>query len=214
MNVRIVPLFLAMALLLALPGYSLAAGKNADSPAAQFVQKLGDKALTSLTAHGLPKGERSRRVRTLLRENFDITTIGRFVLGGHWREASEAQRAEYTRLFENMIVETYTRRFAEYSGQSFKVLGTTPSSGGADTIVKSQILQKDGPPVDVDWRVRDKGGMKIVDVLVDNISMSVTQRDDFDGVIQAGGGDIEALLSTLRKRQTGDSGTAQQASKH
>ncbi|TAL33869.1 MAG: ABC transporter substrate-binding protein [Alphaproteobacteria bacterium] len=211
---RIIPLFLAMTLLLALPAYSQAAGKNIDSPAAQFVQKLGDKALTSLTAQGLPKGERSRRVRTLLRENFDITTIGRFVLGGHWREATDKQRAEYTKLFENMIVETYTRRFADYSGQSFKVLGAAPSSGGGDTIVKSQILQKDGPPVDVDWRVRDKGGMKIVDVLVDNISMSVTQRDDFDGVIQAGGGDIEALLSTLRKRQSGESNTSKQASKH
>jgi phospholipid transport system substrate-binding protein len=211
---RIIPLFLALTLLLALPGYSLAAGKNTDSPAAHFVQKLGDKALTSLTAHDLPKGERARRVRTLLRENFDIATIGRFVLGMHWRDATEAQRAEYNRLFENMIVETYTRRFAEYSGQSFKVLGTSPSSGGADTMVKSQILQKNGPPVDVAWRVRDKGSLKIVDVLVENISMSQTQRDDFDGVIQAGGGQIEALLSTLRKRQTGDSDTSKQASKH
>src|SRR4051812_48329199 len=98
---------------------ALAAGKNLDSPAAVFVQKLGDKALTSLTAKGLPKGERSRRVRTLLRENFDIPTIGRFVLGRHWGEATDAQRAEYVNLFEDMIVETYTQRFAEYSGQSF-----------------------------------------------------------------------------------------------
>lgn len=213
-TVRMIPLLLAMTMLLMLPGYAFASGKNLDSPAAAFVQKLGDKALTSLTAHELSKAERSRRVRTLLRENFDIPTIGRFVLGGHWREATDKQRAEYTSLFENMIVETYTRRFAEYSGQSFKVLGTAPSSGGGDTIVTSQIMQKDGPPVDVDWRVREKGGSaKIVDVLVDKISMSVTQRDDFDGVIQAGGGKIEALLDTLRKRQS-DSGATKQASKH
>ncbi|MEZ0224051.1 MAG: phospholipid-binding protein MlaC [Alphaproteobacteria bacterium] len=213
MTMRMIPLFLAMTLLLMLPGATFA-GKNADSPCAQFVQKLGDKALTSLTARELSKAERSRRVRTLLRENFDIPTIGKFVMGGHWREATEAQRAEYNRLFENMIVETYTRRFAEYSGQSFKVLGTAPSSGGADTIVTSQILQKNGPPVDVDWRVREKGGSsKIVDVLVEKISMSVTQRDDFDGVIQAGGGKIEALLEALRKRQS-DNGTSKQAAKH
>lgn len=182
-------------------------GKNLDSPAAVFVQRLGDKALTSLTAKGLPKGERSRRVRTLLRDNFDIKTIGRFVLGRHWNEATEAQRSEYVSLFEDMIVETYTQRFAEYSGQSFKVIGTE-GSGGNDTTVASQILQNGGPPVDVKWRVRDKAGsMKIVDVLVDEISMSQTQRDDFDGVIQAGGGNIEALLASLRKHKVSVAGT-------
>ncbi len=175
--------------------------KGADSPAVAFVQKLGDKALTSLTAKGLPKAERARRVRALLEENFDIHTIGRFVLGTHYREATDAQRDEYFKLFENMIVETYTRRFQDYSGQAFKVTGAEPS-GDQDTMVSSQIMQNDGPPVDVEWRVRNKGGqMKIVDVLVEKISMSVTQRDDFDGVIESGGGKVEALLDSLRKHQ-------------
>jgi phospholipid transport system substrate-binding protein len=194
---------LSLTLILALFLFAAATpsfAKGGDSPAAGFVQKLGDKALTSLTAKGLPKGERGRRVRTLLNDNFDIPTIGKFVLGTHWKEATDAQRAEYTKLFEDMIVETYTQRFQDYSGQSFKVLSS--ESSGNDTMVMSQIVQKDGPPVDVDWRVRNKGGgMKIVDVLVDKISMSVTQRDDFDGVIQSGGGNVDALLNSLRKHQ-------------
>lgn len=195
-----VTLFLALFMLVAaLPAPAFA--KGGDSAAAQFVQRLGDKALTSLTAKGLPKGERAKRVRTLLRENFDITTIGRFTLGRHWNDATEAQRSEYVSLFEDMIVETYTQRFQEYSGQSFKVLGADASSGSGDTMVSSQILQKDGPPVDVKWRVRNKGSLKIVDVLVDEISMSQTQRDDFDGVIEAGGGKMEALLTSLRKHK-------------
>lgn len=199
MRVFSVALFLAFFLLgAALP--SAAFAKGGDSPAAQFVQRLGDKALTSLTAKGLAKGERAKRVRTLLHENFDIATIGRFTLGRHWNDATPAQRTEYVSLFEDMIVETYTQRFQEYSGQSFKVLGADASSD-SDTMVSSQILQKDGPPVDVKWRVRNKGSMKIVDVLVDEISMSQTQRDDFDGVIEAGGGKIEALLTSLRKHK-------------
>jgi phospholipid transport system substrate-binding protein len=100
-------------------------------------------------------------------------------------------------------VQTYSRRFAEYSGQYFKVTGTLPPQEGSnDTIVSSLILQQNGPPVSVDWRVRDKGGsMKIVDVVVENISMSVTQRSDFSAVIQQGGGKVEALLASLRQRQ-------------
>ena len=190
---------LALAFLTALPGLALAKGQGGDSAAATFVQGMGDKALTSLTAKDLPAGERSERVRSLLRTNFDVATIGRFVMGRGWNNATDAQRKEYMKLFEDMIVKTYTKRFADYSGQSFKVL-SSKSVSDSDALVSSQILQNDGPPVNVDWRVRNKGGqMKIVDVVVENISMSVTQRSDFESIM-GGNSDVEALLKSLRSR--------------
>jgi phospholipid transport system substrate-binding protein len=181
---------------LALPAL---AGRGANTPETQFVQRLGDKALNSLTAKELPAAERSKRVRDLLRNNFDIKTIGRFTMGSSWKKATEAQKAEYLDLFEDMIVSTYTARFADYSGQSFKVLGSAPS--GKDTVVSSQIVQKSGDPVNVGWQVRDKGaGLRIVDVTVEGISMSVTQRSDFEAIVQSGGGKVDALIASLRKR--------------
>ena len=174
------------------------AAKTDGTPAAQFVQKMGDKALTSLTDRQIADGVRATRVRSLLHENFDVQTIGRFVMGPSWKTATAAQKAQYMDLFEDMIVATYTKRFAEYSGQSFKVTGST-ATGGTDSLVKSQILQKDGPPVMVDWRVRNKGGsFKVVDVVVESISMTMTQRDDFAGVINSKG--IDGLLNVLRQR--------------
>ena len=179
----------------------LATGAPAgNDAAAQFVQKMGDKALSSLTGRDINMAERETRVRDLLRNNFDVPTIGRFALGTHWKAATEAERAEYMKLFESMIVKTYAQRFSEYEGQEFKVGGTTPA--GKDFLVASQILQDGGPAVIVEWRVRDSGsGMKVIDVLVEGISMSVTQRSDFSSVIQQGGGKMSALLSSLRSHQ-------------
>jgi phospholipid transport system substrate-binding protein len=177
--------------------------KAINSPAAGFVRQLGDKALSSLTAKELPEAERAQRVRALLRENFDIQAIGKFVLGTHWKEATDAQRDEYFKLFEDMIVRTYTQRFADYSGESFKVTGDAePSGKEQDSMISSVIQQKNGaPPINIDWRVRSEGGgMKVADVLVDNVSMSVTQRADFDSVIQNGGGKVEALLASMRQK--------------
>ena len=174
------------------------AAKTDGTPAAQFVQTMGDKALTSLTDRQIADGVRATRVRSLLHENFDVQTIGRFVMGPSWKKATPAQKSQYLSLFEDMIVATYTKRFAEYSGQSFKVTGSS-SAGGSDSLVKSQILQKDGPPVMVDWRVRNKdGGFKVVDVVVESISMTMTQRDDFAGVISSKG--IDGLIDVLRQR--------------
>lgn len=173
------------------------AGK-ADTPASSFVQNMGNKALTSLTAKEISAAERETRVRSLLRENFDVQTIGRFVMGPAWKDATEAQKTQYMDLFEDMIVGTYSQRFADYSGQSFEVTGSKELSE-KDSLVKSKIVQKDGPPVLVDWRVRAKNGsLKVVDVIVEDISMSVTQKSDFTSVIQSSG--VEGLIKTLKKR--------------
>lgn len=171
-----------------------------EQAAADFVRGLGEKALTSLTTKNLDKAEREKRVRSLLRSYFDVNTIARFTLGPNWRNATEAERNEYIKLFENMIVSTYAQRFSEYQGQELKV-GTATRASERDIIVKSQIIQQGGPPVAVDWRVRGTAGnYKIIDVIVEGISMSVTQRSDFAAVIQSGGGKVEALLQSLRQR--------------
>jgi phospholipid transport system substrate-binding protein len=172
---------------------------HADAAAA-FVQSMGDKALSSLTAKELSTKERETRVRSLLRTNFDVPFIGRFVLGPHWKSATEGQKNEYFNLFEAMIVRTYAQRFSEYSGQSLKV-GASSKASASDYIVSSQIIQKGGPPLSVKWRVRNKGeGFRVIDVIVEDVSMSMTQRSDFSAVIQSGGGKIDALIDTLRKR--------------
>jgi len=164
----------------------------------QFIQQLGHTALMSLTEKNLPRSERETRVRTILRDNFDTQAIGQFALGTYWKDATDAQRKEYMSLFEDMIVKTYTSRFENYSGQTLQV-DSAVSGGGKDSIVSSQVLQKDGPPIALQWRVRDEDGkLRVVDVIVDNISMSVTQRSDFAATIQNGGGTIDALLSAMR----------------
>lgn len=167
--------------------------------AVTFVQKMGDQALTQLTDKGLNAQEREKRVRDLLRQNFDVYEIGKFALGAHWRTASEAQRSEYLKLFEDMIVGTYAQRFGEYSGQQFKVGNAKPVSD-RDTIVTSQVLQKDAPPLGIEWRVRNKNGqLKVIDVFIENVSMAITQRSDFDAVIKREG--IDGLLKNLRSRK-------------
>ena len=53
----------------------------------------------------------------------------------------------------------------------------------------------------VDWRVRIKDGKyKIVDIMVEGISMIMTQKSEFSSFIKRNGGKIDALLDELRKR--------------
>jgi phospholipid transport system substrate-binding protein len=177
-----------------------AAAAAASGPA-QFIDQLGHTALMSLTEKGIPRSEREARVREILKTNFDEAAIGKFALGTYWRDATDAQRSEYMKLFEDMIVQTYTTRFENYSGQMLKI-GESVPGGDNDSIVSSQIQQKDGPPIDVQWRVRNENGSyRVVDVVVAGVSMSVTQRSDFVSTIQNGGGKVDALLTSMRTHE-------------
>ena len=178
-------------------GVALADGVDA---AKGFIQKLGDEAVGTIAATQNDEDARLRQFRGLLNENFDVPGIGRFVLGRYWRIATPEQRDEYLKLFEESIIRTYARRFSDYSGETVSV--DKARRDGEDFILVDSLIQRpSGGPVAVTWRLLDQGGtFKIVDVVVEGVSMSVTQRSDFSSVIQSGGGNIEALLKVMRER--------------
>lgn len=167
-----------------------------------YIDKLGKDVVVLLADKDMADAKRKAGFGKLLTTNFDLKTIGRFVMGRHWREASDAQQQEYQKLFEKMVVGVYTQRFSDYSGQQLAVLGSVPAGGSSkDVFVKSEIRQAEegAPPVAVEWRVRPEGNsFKIVDAVVEGVSMSVTQRSDFDAIIAQGG--IDGLIAELKNR--------------
>ncbi|MEC7576448.1 MAG: ABC transporter substrate-binding protein, partial [Pseudomonadota bacterium] len=146
--------------------------------------------------------QKKARFKKMLDTSFDIKTIARFALGLHWKSASEKEKTEYVGLFEKMVIDVYSRRFSEYNGQEFEVIGAQ-KRGKKDFVVTSSILPPEGekgPDVRVDWRVRNRNGdLRVIDIIVEGISMGQTQRSDFAAVIQKGQGEVEYLLAELRK---------------
>ncbi|MCH8182083.1 MAG: ABC transporter substrate-binding protein [Proteobacteria bacterium] len=178
---------------------ALHAAAQAETPS-EFVATLGDSAIRMLVEEGVSPDKRIANFRELLLEGFDVPLIGRFVLGIHWRRASPEQRTEYTDLFEKFLVQSYAARLGQYGGESLRVKATR-AGGEKDTIVSTEILQRGRPPVKVDWRVRSgDASYKVVDVIVEGISMIITQRDEFSSVIRRSGGSVEGLLARLRER--------------
>jgi len=211
MRALILPLCLALLMTAgsaarAAPGAPAAAPPAADfAPVAkQFVSRLGNEALTVLSQNKGNRTAMNTRFRDLLGRNFDVPWIGRFVLGRYWREASPAQQTEYLALFEKLIIQTYSDRFDAYAGEKFEVFDSKLDKDG-DAMVDSRISPPgNAPPVGVSWRVR-KGDQtpRVIDVVVEGVSMAVTQRQEFATVIGRQGGAIEGLLVELRKKTGG-----------
>lgn len=168
-----------------------------------FVKGLADRAIAVLKADA-PKAQRDKVFEDILREGFDIKAIAIFCVGGYWNKMTEQERQGYLSLFEKLIVQTYSSRMASvYNGQNLEI-GAARPDGKAGSWVTSQIVS--GNPADqslrIDWRVRqvDGKGLKIIDVVVTNISMVVTQRDDFVGILQRNNGNIPEFIGMLRDK--------------
>ena len=170
----------------------------AADPAA-VISNLGNRALEVLDKNTTP-AQRVARFHELFREDFDVPNIARFVLGRYWKTATPEQQEEFVKLLEDYIALVYSSQLAAYRGETFKVTGSRPDSGG--TIVASEIIRPTGaPPVKVDWHLTDRdGAYKINDVAVDGISMAVTQRSEFASVIQRSGGQVQGLIIQLREK--------------
>lgn len=168
----------------------------AHDDAQAHVQALADSALSILREEEVSLDERETTFRELLRAGFNLEAIGNLALARNRLDASPTELEEYHSLFAEFVLARYSMLMGGYAGESFTILDAQ-DSGRRDVMVLSEISRPGGDVLRAAWRVRDyDGAPKIIDVQVENISMVISQRDEFNAVIQRGG--FEALLESLR----------------
>ncbi|MCA1908265.1 MAG: ABC transporter substrate-binding protein [Magnetospirillum sp.] len=172
----------------------------APGDAGAFIQSLAESAMNTVAVKDLADSERVNRFRSLFVNTFDLPEISRFVLGRYWRAANDAQKAEFQKLFEDIQVYTWTRRFKEYNGETLE-LGGVKGEGEGDFIVDSQMKRAKLSPINVSWRVRRVGEtFRILDIIVEGASMAITFRSDYGAVLSSQGGKVDGLLDVMRKK--------------
>ena len=76
------------------------------TPNGKFVQDLGDNAIAVIADKKITKEQRSDRFRDILRNSFDLQTIGRFVLGRSWNAATLNEPWRYSLQFVESVLRT------------------------------------------------------------------------------------------------------------
>ncbi|MEQ8664145.1 MAG: ABC transporter substrate-binding protein [Rhodospirillales bacterium] len=166
-----------------------------------IVEEMSADAVQKLTDQTIDRKARKQRMREMMNRYFNIEGIARWVLGRHWRNATDAERSEYLVLYEDLMIETYVDRFASYQGESLTI-GKVDIRDGKDAIVSTVFNRpNEDSPIAVDWRVREyEGTFKVIDIMIEGVSMGQTQRSEFASAIKSVDGDLGAFLSSLRDR--------------
>lgn len=171
----------------------------AETPSA-FIEGMADKGVGLLTNQTLTDADKTAQFKAILSNYFDARLIGRWVLGRSWRAASDSEKSEYLAVFEEFLIQSYFRKFSRYySGEILVVKKEVTVSNSNDTVVFTDLVKPNGTVVvGVNWRVRKNGDtMKIIDVMVEGISMGLTQRSEFASVIRSVG--VDGLIAKLRE---------------
>lgn len=190
-------------MMLFLAGYAVSQA-NAAAPgeeAEAFIHNLATSGVAMLEKKNYSRAERDREFRHIVREGFALDAIGRFAVGRYWRQMSKDQQAEYQELFSSWLLKSYASRLGGYEGQTLEIVDSMElKNKHRDVVVRTRVIQVDGrPPIMADWRIRKFSEKpKIIDIMVEGVSMAAAQKSEFEAVIRRSG--VEGLLDDLRDR--------------
>ncbi len=183
-----------------LPALGAARAQSAGD-AAGVVKGLQDSML-GVVQHTAAMSLRQRfdALRPAIGASFDLPAMARTCYGPGWAGLTEAQRDDWTQGFGDYVAASYAARLGDFNGKGFQRDAGTISRGG-ELVVISRVILDNGPPMPIDYVVRQTSqGWRIGDILANgSISELAQWRHSLRGL--AAGGAFSAALAALRQRR-------------
>ena len=189
--------FLAVVLL----GIGTARANVDGAKAEAFVKKVTTEGIEEIINANVSQQVKDQRFAKLFNEALDLDFIGQFVLGRNWRTSTPEQRSAFIKVYRELNVKTWSQRFDDFKGKNFIFSGTTPSNSKNQIFVNSSVPMEQGEPAKVVWRVKQSGNnYKIVDIIIENVSLAITARNEYSSFIKNNPGGVDALIKDLQKK--------------
>ena len=164
-----------------------------------FVQSTVNRAADTLGGN-LSKEERIEELKKIAKDTVDIRGIGFYSLGSHRKGLSDEKKEEYSKVFEDYFMTSFSSRLAEYSNPVIEVNSKEKVNENYTLVSSTLVATEKRPAIKIEWRIYTKNPDKplIRDLIIEGLSLARTQKEEFNSIIQGAGGDIEALLANLR----------------
>ena len=183
-------------------GFTFNANAEVNAEKAEdFIKTTTAKGVEEIINANVSKEEKDKRFYNLLDGALDMEFIGQFVLGRNWRTATAEQKNDFIKVYRNLNIKTWSKRFNEFEGKNFVFKGTTPSSSKGQVFVNTEVPMDQGAPAKVLWRVREKNNdYKIVDIVIEGVSLAQASRSEYTSFIKNNPGGLNALIKDLNDR--------------
>jgi len=179
-----------------------ALAQNSLSPEA-LVRKITNDVLETVRSDkALQAGDREKALALAEQKvlpHIDFREAARLAVGRSWNSATPQQQDRLVAEFRAMLVRIYSNAIDTYRGQTLRVLPVRMAPEDADVTVRNQYLKPGRPPVLVEYAMRKTPeGWKIYDIAVENVSLVLTYRGEFDQVMRQSG--VDGLIKRMTEK--------------
>ena len=164
-----------------------------------FVQSTVNRAADTLGGNKT-KEERIIELKEIALDTVDITGIGFYSLGKHRKNLSDQQKKEYSKVFKEYFLNSFSSRLAEYSNPVIEVTSKEKINENYTIVASTLAATEKRPEIKIEWRIYTKDPAKplIRDLIIEGLSLARTQKEEFNSIITSADGDINALLDNLK----------------
>ncbi len=152
----------------------------------------------------LSEDQKRDHLTTLFQNDVDTNWIGQFALGHYWNTASAEERAAYLKEYRTYLTNSYVSKFddeASLSVEEIKIASVSPVANSSDYSAKSLILRKGEDDIHVDYLLSQTPvGCKVHDIIIENVSLLVSQRSEFQSILNSSG--IKGLTEALKNKKS------------
>lgn len=126
----------------------------------------------------------------------DTSYVAAYALGNDGRSATNAQKAAFGDAFSTYLAEKYGRRFNEFAGGQIQVQGSRAVNTYIE--VRTTAVLRNQSPFQVDFHVSDRPGRPVFfNMIIEGINMLLSERAEIGAMLDARGGNIDALIRDL-----------------
>ena len=165
-----------------------------------FVQSTVNRA-SKILSEDISKVQKIDELKKIALETVDIRGIGLYTLGPIRKNLNDEQKKNYSALFKDYFLKTFSSRLAEYTNPEIDVFSKDVLNENY-TIVNS-ILKgtPERPEIKIDWRIytKNKDNPVIRDLIIEGLSLARTQKEEFASILNSNDGDINALFEALKQ---------------
>lgn len=182
---------------------ALTASAQSDLTPEALVRKVTDDVLQTVQRDkALQAGDREKALALAEQKvlpHVDFREAARLAVGRSWSSADAAQQERLVNEFRAMLVRIYSNAIDTYRGQTMRVMPVKMSPGDTHVTVRNQYLSPGRPPVLVEYAMRKTPeGWKIYDIVVENVSLVLTYRAEFDQVMRQSG--VDGLIKRMNEK--------------
>ena len=163
-----------------------------------FVQSTVNRA-SKILSEDISKDQKINELKKIALETVDIRGIGLYTLGPIRKNLNDEQKKNYSVLFKDYFLKTFSSRLAEYTNPEIDVFSKDVLNENY-TIVNS-ILKgtSERPEIKIDWRIytKNKDNPFIRDLIIEGLSLARTQKEEFASILNSNNNNIDVLFKTL-----------------